>query len=108
MVLSVQGQGYLVAMVHREAESGEVEEEELLRTHLLHRCDVSLSVEGLKTGYSREVHGEIEAEWRRTGRGCGRGLVEGEEHIERKKHAQFKVMDRTVQLFARGTSRAVL
>ncbi len=100
----------MVAMVHCEVEEAEeVEGEGLLRTHLLHRCDLSLSVEGLKTGYSRDVHGEVKAKWRGSGQGGQRYLVEGGEGCaERTKCAQFKVTDRTVQLFAKGTSGAVL
>ena len=54
----LQGEGYLVAMVHSDGDCEGGEEEEL-RTHLLHLCHLSLLVEGLKTGYSREVHGEV-------------------------------------------------
>ena len=48
-------QGYVVAMVHREGE----EEEGRLRSWLISNAHLSLSVNGLKTGYSREIHGEV-------------------------------------------------
>ena len=35
------------------------EGEELLRTHLLHHANLSLRVEGLRTGYCKDVHGEV-------------------------------------------------
>ncbi len=99
----------MVAMVHCESEPAEREGEELLRTHLLHRCDLCLSAEGLKTGYSREVHGELRAEWRASGCEELPSRTRGAEaENQRTKCAQFKVTDRTVQLFARGTSKAVL
>ena len=41
-------------MVHCDSE-----EEDVLKTHLLHRCDLSLVGMGLKTGYSKDVHGEV-------------------------------------------------
>ena len=103
----------MVAMVHCESVEGEDMEGEgegRLRTHLLHRCDVSLSVKGLKTGYSRDVHGEVRLEWRR-GREDGGGCfvrAGGKDRGESARCAQFKVTDRNVQLFARGTSRTVL
>ena len=55
----------MCAMVHREGVEEEegadeaLEREELLYRHLLHRCHLSLHVEGLRTGYSRDVHGEV-------------------------------------------------
>ena len=53
-----QGEGYLVTMVHCEGGDGS-EGEEVVRTHLLHRSNLTLHVEGLLTGYSKEVHGEV-------------------------------------------------
>ena len=50
-----QGEGYLVTMVHCDGSEGE----EMVRTHLLHRSHLVLHVEGLSTGYSKEVHGEV-------------------------------------------------
>ena len=45
-------------MVHCEGGDGS-EGEEVVRTHLLHRSHLTLHVEGLPTGYSKEVHGEV-------------------------------------------------
>ena len=52
----MQGEGYLVAKVFS---TSDCEGEELLRTHLLHHAHLSLHVEGLRTGYSKDVHGEV-------------------------------------------------
>ena len=51
----MQGEGYLVTMVHSDGGEGE----EVLRTHLLHQAHLVLHVEGLATGYSKEIHGEV-------------------------------------------------
>lgn len=45
-------------MVHCDGADGD-EEEQLLRKHLLHVCHLSLHVEGLSTGYSKDVHGNV-------------------------------------------------
>ena len=57
-IFSPQGLGYLVAMVHCDVCDSD-EQEQLLRRHLLHTCHLSLHVEGLATGYSKEVHGNV-------------------------------------------------
>ena len=48
-----------MTMVHCEGGDGSEGEEEVVRTHLLHRSHLTLHVEGLPTGYSKEVHGEV-------------------------------------------------
>lgn len=62
--LPPQGEGYLVAMVHceeeEEEEGGHRRQEHLLRTHLLHLCHLHLQAKGLSTGYSRDVHGQVQ------------------------------------------------
>ena len=45
-------------MVHCEASDSD-EQEQLLRKHLLHTCHLSLHVQGLPTGYSKDVHGDV-------------------------------------------------
>ena len=35
------------------------EDEQLLKAYCMHSCDLNLHVEGLSTGYSQEVHGEV-------------------------------------------------
>ena len=57
-------------MVHADDDVGE-EQEELLKRHLAHRCDLQACVSGLETGHSKDVHGEV---W---GGGVGVGGVGG-------------------------------
>ena len=45
-------------MVHCDGTDSD-EQEQLLRRHLLHSCHISLHVEGLATGYSKDVHGNV-------------------------------------------------
>jgi hypothetical protein len=45
-------------MVHCEGADSD-EPEQLLRKHLLHTCHLSLHVQGLTTGYSKDVHGNV-------------------------------------------------
>ena len=40
-------------------EDVEDEEERLLRDHLSHVCHMHISVTGLPTGFSKDVHGEV-------------------------------------------------
>lgn len=40
-------------------EDVEDEEERLLRDHLSHVCHMHISVTGLQTGFSKDVHGEV-------------------------------------------------
>ena len=47
-----------MAMVHCEGADSD-EPEQLLRKHLLHACHLSLHVQGLSTGYSKDVHGNV-------------------------------------------------
>lgn len=88
------------------------EEERLLRDHLSHVCHMHINVTGLQTGFSRDIHGEVgittkpqllrflptqlKVKW------C-------EDHsVVTRQERQFKVTDRNVQLFSKGTSSAVL
>lgn len=50
-----------MAMVHCEGADSD-EPEQLLRKHLLHACHLSLHVQGLSTGYSKDVHGNVNEE----------------------------------------------
>ena len=67
---SWQGAGYLVAMVHCEGSESD-EPEQLLWKHLLHVCHLSLHVQGLSTGYSKDVHGNVSTKRERGGGGGG-------------------------------------
>lgn len=94
-----QGEGYVVAMVH--CEGGGVEEpEQLLRTHLLHLCHLHLQARGLTTGHSKDIHGEVSVSWRDPA--CsGRQLPP-------QQIAHYKVNDKSVQIFAKGTSPTII
>ncbi|XP_064382568.1 elongator complex protein 6-like [Halichondria panicea] len=87
------GGGYMVTMVHCEGGGGC--DEETLGHHLAHKAHLSLHVEGLPSGYSRDVHGQVRAVWR-------------DSLPVLRREAQFKLTDRTAHLFAKGTSSAVL
>lgn len=52
-------------MVHCEGADSD-ESEQLLRKHLLHACHLSLHVQGLSTGYSKDVHGNVRLSERKT------------------------------------------
>lgn len=54
-------QGSIVTLVHCEEEDDEDDEGDsgrLLRA-LTHQCTLSLRVEGLATGYCRDIHGQV-------------------------------------------------
>ncbi|KAJ7985528.1 hypothetical protein DPEC_G00352990 [Dallia pectoralis] len=96
-------QGGMVMLVRCEAKEEEDEEEsdegsEQLLRGLTHQCSLTLQVQGLLTGYCRDIHGEVEV--------CWRGRCDSLQ-IQRKRF-QYKVYDKGALFFARGTSSAVL
>ncbi|XP_010865786.1 elongator complex protein 6 isoform X2 [Esox lucius] len=94
-------QGTMVILVRCEAEEEEEESDEgseRLQRGLTHQCSLTLQVQGLPTGYCRDIHGEVEV--------CWRGRCDGLQ-IQRKLF-QYKVCDKGTLFFARGTSSAVL
>lgn len=94
-----QGEGYLVVMVHCE-QGGEKEPEHFLHSHLLHLCHLHLQAKGLATGYSRDIHGQVSVSWRDPA--CtGQDLAS-------PQTAQYKLTDKSVQIFATGMSTAIL
>ncbi|XP_016357902.1 elongator complex protein 6-like isoform X2 [Sinocyclocheilus anshuiensis] len=93
-------QGNVVILVRCEEEDADDDEEgsNLLQRGLVHQCNLALHVEGLPTGYCRDIHGQMEVWWR-----------QGEETIyNQRKIFHFKVHDKGASFFARGTSSAVL
>uniref|UniRef100_A0A4W5LNE5 Elongator complex protein 6 n=2 Tax=Hucho hucho TaxID=62062 RepID=A0A4W5LNE5_9TELE len=94
-------QGSMVMLVRCEEEEEEEESDEgserLLRG-LIHQCSLTLQVQGLPTGYCRDIHGQVEV--------CWRGQCDGQQ--TQKKLFQYKVHDKGASFFARGTSSAVL
>ncbi|XP_048860119.1 elongator complex protein 6-like isoform X1 [Brienomyrus brachyistius] len=96
-----QLQGNMVMLVRVGEEEDDEEGPELLLKALTHQCSLALSVQGLPTGYCRDIHGQVEVRWKERGAGPGGALTQ-------KKLLQYKVHDKGVSFFARGTSSAVL
>ncbi|XP_029927417.1 elongator complex protein 6 [Myripristis murdjan] len=98
-----QLQGSMVMLVRCEAEEeeddGDEEGPERLLKGLTHQCSLTLQVQGLPTGYCRDIHGQVEVCWRNR-HGNGQQM--------QKKLFQYKVHDKSASFFARGTSSAVL
>lgn len=98
-----QLQGNVLMLVRcdgeEEDDDGDDEGSERLLKGLTHQCSLSLHVQGLPTGYCRDIHGQVEVCWRRR-RGDG-------QHSQRKVF-QYKVHDKGASFFAPGTSSAVL
>ncbi|XP_070691684.1 elongator complex protein 6 [Pempheris klunzingeri] len=82
-----------------EGDDGDDEGSERLLKGLTHQCSLSLHVQGLPTGYCRDIHGQVEVCWRRK---------PGDGQHTQKKLFQYKVHDKGASFFARGTSTAVL
>lgn len=97
-----QLQGNMVMLVRCSEEEEEEEDDQgsdwLLRG-LTHQCSLTLHVEGLPTGYCRDIHGQVEVCWRRR---------RSDGHHTHRKLFQYKVHDKGASFFARGTSSAVL
>lgn len=82
-----------------EEDDGDDEGSERLLKGLTHQCSLTLHVQGLPTGFCRDIHGQLEVCWRRR---------QGDGQCSQKKLFQFKVHDKGASFFARGTSSAVL
>ncbi|KAG8540359.1 hypothetical protein GDO81_019445 [Engystomops pustulosus] len=87
-------QGNVVCLVQGDEGSEDAEYELLLRS-LCHQSGLLLQVEGLVTGFCKDVHGELTIT-RRT------------HNTERPVTYQYKIHDKSVSFFARGLSAAVL
>ncbi|XP_044065490.1 elongator complex protein 6 [Siniperca chuatsi] len=97
----LQGNVVMVARCDGEEEedNGDDEGSERLLKGLTHQCSLTLHVQGLTTGYCRDIHGQVEVCWRRR---------QGDGQYTQKKLFQYKVHDKGASFFARGTSSAVL
>ncbi|KAA8591912.1 hypothetical protein FQN60_017286 [Etheostoma spectabile] len=82
-----------------EEDDGDDEGSERLLKGLTHQCSLTLHVQGLPTGFCRDIHGQVEVCWRRR---------QGDGQYTQKKLFQYKVHDKGVSFFAPGTSSAVL
>lgn len=82
-----------------EGDDGDDEGSERLLKGLTHQCSLTLHVQGLPTGFCRDIHGQVEVCWRRR---------QGDGQYTQKKLFQYKVHDKGASFFAPGTSSAVL
>ncbi|NXA10094.1 ELP6 protein, partial [Sapayoa aenigma] len=94
-----QLKGNIVVLVHSNEDS-EDEENELVVNSLCHHSDLILWVEGLATGFCKDVHGQIRIIKRLSLQQAGEQDV--------TQTYQYKIQDRNVTFFARGLSAAVL
>ncbi|KAL4617165.1 elongator complex protein 6 [Arapaima gigas] len=101
VTLCCELKGNVVMLVRVEEEDGEEEGSELLLKDLTHQCSLALHVQGLPTGYCKDIHGQVEV--------CQRVVSDpGDGLLPQKKLFQYKIHDKGVTFFARGTSSAVL
>ncbi|XP_067834872.1 elongator complex protein 6 [Heptranchias perlo] len=91
--------GNLVMLVH-DTEDLDDDENNFVVKSLSHQCHLILQVEGLATGYCKDIHGQLKITWRSP------SPVKAEKNVI--KIFQYKIQDKNVAFFARGTSSAVL
>ncbi|KAM6088676.1 elongator complex protein 6 isoform 3-T3 [Chlamydotis macqueenii] len=94
-----QLKGNIVVLVHSNEDS-EDEENELVVNSMCHHSDLILWVEGLATGFCKDVHGQIKI--------IQRLSLELTGEQDRVRIYQYKIQDKNVTFFARGLSAAVL
>ncbi|KAM9025823.1 elongator complex protein 6 isoform 2-T2 [Ara ararauna] len=99
VVVCSQLKGNIVVLVHSNEDS-EDEENELVVNSLCHHSDLILWVEGLATGFCKDVHGQIKITRRVSLE------LTGEQDVV--QIYQYKIQDKNVTFFARGLSAAVL
>ncbi|XP_061330465.1 elongator complex protein 6 isoform X3 [Pezoporus flaviventris] len=99
VVVCSQLKGNVVVLVHSNEDS-EDEENELVVNSLCHHSDLILWVEGLATGFCKDVHGQIKITRRVSLE------LTGEQDVV--QIYQYKIQDKNVTFFARGLSAAVL
>jgi len=59
LFLCLDIQGNMVILVRCEEEDVDEEGANLLQRGLVHQCNLALHVEGLPTGYCRDIHGQV-------------------------------------------------
>ncbi|BFZ18014.1 hypothetical protein BsWGS_21053 [Bradybaena similaris] len=96
LVTSPSRQGSLIISLCLDKEDEKAEE---LWAFLTHLSTLKVQVTDLPSGYCRDVHGEVYAEWRDTHDKPRKSIT---------KHTQFKLFDKNISLFAPGMSAAVL
>ncbi|NXI53248.1 ELP6 protein, partial [Chloroceryle aenea] len=94
-----QLKGNVVVLAHGDEDS-EDEESEVVVNSLCHHSDLILWVEGLATGFCKDVHGQIKIIKR-----VSLELTGEQDHVQ---IYQYKIQDKNVTFFAPGLSAAVL
>lgn len=88
--------GSLILLSHLEKCDDETDE---AWAHMCQMCSIKIEVSDLKSGYCKDVHGQIQVEFQDS-------PLKPRESIT--KHTQFKLSDKSVEMFASGMSSAVL
>lgn len=91
----------LVRCEEEEDDEGDEEGSEMLQRGLMHQSTLALQVQGLPTGYCKDIHGQVDIWWRGDNQ-------RQQQQQSRRKVFQYKVQDKSASFFARGTCSAVL
>uniref|UniRef100_H2ZC47 Elongator complex protein 6 n=1 Tax=Ciona savignyi TaxID=51511 RepID=H2ZC47_CIOSA len=86
--------GCVVALLHHSIDNDSAVYKRCERMATLH-----IKIQGLETGFSKEVHGNITSISRNNS---------SDAMVRRTRTKQFKFTDRSMHIFAAGTSAAVL
>eukprot|EP00112_Aurelia_sp_Birch-Aquarium-sp1_P019741 Seg4947.2 transcript_id=Seg4947.2/GoldUCD/mRNA.D3Y31 product="hypothetical protein" protein_id=Seg4947.2/GoldUCD/D3Y31 len=98
MAVSPNNKLCLLALMHCDLDIDD-EATIFLRNQLKYHVTISINVKGLTTGYSRDVHGQVEVK---------RRDPQGSNTQTETKIMQYKLNDKGVDFFPLGTSAAVL
>lgn len=92
--------GTIISLIHAEHNDTKAESRPgSLYRHVGHQSDIIMLVRPLKTGYCRDLSGEISVEWRNRS---------GRSEVRQPRAMHFKISDKNVSLFPPGMSAAVL
>ncbi|KAJ8020657.1 Elongator complex protein 6 [Holothuria leucospilota] len=94
-----QNAGNLVTLVHDDADGLDDDASHLVIA-LSHQTDMLIKVEGLTSGFSKDVHGQVTI--------VHRGLHQSTPGRRKATSVHYKILDKTVSFFPMGTSSAVL
>lgn len=89
--------GTLVSVLHADEEGNDDEESDSFVRSVLSRADIVLMVEGLQSGHSRDVHGQLSI----INGPKQRGVVEAQA-------LHYRLMDNNCTFFAKGIAQGVL
>ncbi|XP_005108508.3 elongator complex protein 6-like [Aplysia californica] len=96
IVSSQKVKGSLITFSSLEKEDEEIEE---VWAYMSHISTLKIEVSALSSGFCKDVHGQMKIEWQDS---CTKPRKSN------SKHTQFKLSDKSVDLFASGMSAAVL